>query len=559
MADMIPYLTLSAATLAVVISILVLLKIGKSPAPGEVMSADQIGQAVRGETDRLRKDVSEQSRELREETGNNIRGFQETIGRSFKDLGETLGSQTKTFGERLDDGIKRIEQRTDAIAKKLDADIGKMAEEANKNRDTLRHAIEAKLDEAASKGSEAAKQLREEIRATLTQFQETIVKIGSDQTKTQSVQSEALATRLSDSLHRFGTQQREALETVVKSVTALAEKQTLAQEDLRKSVEGRLDILRSENAAKLDEMRKTVDERLQTTLEKRLGDSFKLVSDQLEQVQRGLGEMQTLAVGVGDLKKVLTNVKTRGTWGEIQLGALLEQILAPDQFIPNAQCREGSAERVEFAIRLPGRDGENEVLLPIDAKFPQEDFERLVIASERADPVAVEEASNALETRVRGFAKSMSEKYINAPRTTDFAILFLPTEGLYAELLRRPGFFNKLQQDFHVTLTGPTTLTAVLNALQMGFRTLAIQKRSSEVWQVLGAIRTEFGKYGETVGKLKKQLETASNTIDSLGQRTRAMNRKLQDVQTLPEQEAQALLGLEGANAVSGADDDDEV
>ena len=460
--------------------------------------------------------------------------------------------------DRLDDGIKRIEQRTDAIAKKLDTDIEKLAEEANKNREILRQVIEAKLDDSASKGVAAAKQLREEVGAILAQFQETLIKTGGDQAKTQSVQAEALATRLSDSLHRFGAQQKDALETVVKSITALAEKQTLAQEDLRKSVEGRLDILRTENAAKLDEMRKTVDERLQTTLEKRLGDSFKLVSDQLEQVQRGLGEMQTLAVGVGDLKKVLSNVKTRGTWGEIQLGALLEQVLAPDQYIPNAQVKEGSGERVEFAIRLPGRDGENEVLLPIDAKFPQEDFERLILASERADPAAVEEASNALEARVRTFARTINEKYINSPRTTDFAILFLPTEGLYAELLRRPGFFNKLQQDFHVTLTGPTTLTAVLNALQMGFRTLAIQKRSSEVWQVLGAIRTEFGKYGETVTKLKKQLESAANTIDSLGQRTRAMNRKLQDVQTLPEQEAQTLLGLGDVANGNGNDESED-
>lgn len=554
MVDILLFIILGIAAIAALFAVLAFFRAGKGNV-ADALSSEQISSAVRAETDRLRKDMSDQSREAREEVGNTIRGFQETIARSFKDLGETLGTQTKSFGERLDDGIRKIELRTDTIAKKLDADIAKMAEDANKNRDLLRQAIEVKLDDYASKGAAAAKQLREEIGATLGQFQETITKTGSDQTKTQVAQAEALATRLSDSLHRFGIEQKGSLETVVNSITVLAEKQTLAQEDLRKSVENRLDILRTENAAKLDEMRKTVDERLQTTLEKRLGDSFKLVSDQLEQVQRGLGEMQNLAVGVGDLKKVLTNVKTRGTWGEIQLGALLEQILAPDQYMSNAQIKEGSAERVEFAVRLPGRDGENEVLLPIDAKFPQEDFERLVLAAERADPVAVEEASAALEARVRACARTICEKYINSPKTTDFAILFLPTEGLYAELLRRPGFFNKLQQEFHVTLTGPTTLTAVLNALQMGFRTLAIQKRSSEVWQVLGAIRTEFGKYGETVGKLKKQLESASNTIDSLGQRTRAMNRKLQDVQTLPEQEAQVLLGLGNSNSDDGDDE----
>lgn len=551
MSDIAPFLTL-AAVLAALFALLGFLKTRISPSS---LTSEQISQAVRDETDRLRKDVSDQSRELREEVGNSIRGFQETIGRSFKDLGDTFGIQTKGFGERLDESIKKIDLRIEAISKKLDEDIEAMAQEANMNRDILRQTIEAKLDDYGAKGALAAKDLREEVGRGLVQFQETLVKIGGDQTKTQVAQAEALANRLNDSLHRFGNLQKEALDAVVGTVTAVAEKQTQAQEDLRKAVEGRLDVLRSENATKLEEMRKTVDERLQTTLEKRLADSFKLVSDQLEQVQRGLGEMQNLAVGVGDLKKVLTNVKTRGTWGEMQLGALLEQILVPDQYIANAQVKEGSLERVEFAIRLPGRDGENEVLLPIDAKFPQEDFERLVLAQEKADLAAIEECSNALEARVKACAKTIHEKYINAPRTTDFAILFLPTESLYAEILRRPGFFNKLQQEFHVTLTGPTTLTAVLNALQMGFRTLAIQKRSSEVWQVLGAIRTEFSKYGETVHKLKKQLETATNTIDSLGQRTRVMNRKLQDVQSLPEGEVQALLGFDAINA----NDEDDI
>lgn len=557
MVGWLPFITLGVAIITTCLSVWIIFALRYKKDAIDPFFSEQIGQLVRAEADLLRRDMSEQSRELRDEVGHNSRGFQETIGRSFKDLGESLGNQTETFGERLDKGIKRIEEQTDKIEKKLDDDITKMAEEATSNRDALRRAIEEKLDGAAAKGAEATKELREEVKLTLKQFQETIDKGSGELKKAQSEQAEVLATRLGDSLDRFGARQKDALEAVVRSSTTLAEKQTAAQEDLRKSVENRLDTLRSENSAKLDEMRKTVDERLQTTLEKRLGDSFKLVSDQLEQVQRGLGEMQTLAVGVGDLKKVLTNVKTRGTWGEIQLGTLLEQILAPDQFIANAQCREGGAERVEFAVRLPGKDGGHEVLLPIDAKFPQEDFERLVVAAERADQTAVEEASNALETRVRGFAKSMSEKYINPPTTTDFAILFLPTEGLYAELLRRPGFFNKLQQDFHVTLTGPTTLTAVLNALQMGFRTLAIQKRSSEVWQVLSAIRTEFGKYGETVDKLKKQLETAANTIDHLGQRTRSMNRKLKDVQTLPDQEAQTLLGFAGQNVMTEGDDEE--
>jgi DNA recombination protein RmuC len=261
-------------------------------------------------------------------------------------------------------------------------------------------------------------------------------------------------------------------------------------------------------------------------------------------VHKGLGEMQTLATGVGDLKRVLTNVKTRGTWGEVQLGMLLEQFLLPDQYLKNAQVKEGSLERVEFAVRFPGRDDEKEVLLPIDAKFPQEDYERLVHAAERADAVAVEEASAALEARVKSFAKTISSKYVNPPVTTDFAILFLPTESLFAEVLRRPGLFEQLQRDCRVTLAGPTTLSAMLSAFQLGFHSLAIQKRSSEVWQVLGAVKAEFAQHGKVVDTLKKHLNAATNTIDKLGTRTRAMDRSLRTVATLPGAQAEALLQL---------------
>jgi DNA recombination protein RmuC len=283
---------------------------------------------------------------------------------------------------------------------------------------------------------------------------------------------------------------------------------------------------------------------LQSTLERRLTESFQVVQNQLDNVHKGLGEMQTLATGVGDLKRVLTNVKTRGTWGEVQLGMLLEQFLLPDQYLKNAQVKEGSLERVEFAVRFPGRHDEKEVLLPIDAKFPQEDYERLVHAAERADAIAVEVAAAALEARVKSFAKTVSDKYINPPMTTDFAILFLPTESLFAEVLRRPGLFEQLQRDCRVTLAGPTTLSAMLSAFQLGFRSLAIQKRSSEVWQILGAVKTEFAQHGRVVDTLKKQLNAATNTIDRLGTRTRAMSRSLRNVETLPGAEADALLQL---------------
>ncbi len=313
---------------------------------------------------------------------------------------------------------------------------------------------------------------------------------------------------------------------------------------LGQTVEMRLAKLQEDNGQRLEQMRQTVDEKLQGTLEKRLGESFKLVSERLEAVHKGLGEMQTLALGVGDLKKVLSNVKTRGIWGEVQLGNLLEQMLTQDQFMANAVCRPGSAERVEYVVRMPGRgDSEDEVWLPIDAKFPREDYERLLDAVDRADPLAVEEASRALETRVKQFAKDIAGKYIYPPRTTDFAILFLPTEGLYAELLRRPGLADQLQRDWRVNLCGPTTLGALLNSLQMGFRSLAIQQRSSEVWQVLGAVKTEFGKYGEVLDKVQKKLTEASNTIEEVSVRRRVIDRKLRSVDALDVGAAQLLLG----------------
>ncbi|HKR41824.1 MAG TPA: DNA recombination protein RmuC [Paraburkholderia sp.] len=318
--------------------------------------------------------------------------------------------------------------------------------------------------------------------------------------------------------------------------------------EVRATLEQRLKDIEANNAAKLEEMRRTVDEKLHATLEQRLGESFKLVSDRLEQVHRGLGEMQTLAAGVGDLKKVLTNVKTRGTWGEVQLEALLDQMLTPDQYAKNVATVPKSTERVEFAIRLPGRgvggaeQGEP-VWLPIDAKFPREDYERLIDAQERADVLAIEEAGRALEVRIRAEARTIAEKYVAPPHTTDFALLFLPTEGLYAEILRRPGLTDVLQRDYRVSVAGPTTLTALLNSLQMGFRTLAIERRSSEVWQVLGAVKTEFGKFGDVLARTKSQLETVTRSIEAAEVRTRAMNRKLRDVEALPGEVAANLLG----------------
>ncbi len=313
-------------------------------------------------------------------------------------------------------------------------------------------------------------------------------------------------------------------------------------EALRGAVEQRLDRIQKDSAEKLEQMRKTVDEKLHETLDKRLSDSFKTVSDRLEQVHKGLGEMQVLAAGVGDLKKVLSNVKNRGVLGEVQLAALLEQVLAREQYETNVATRPGSRERVEFAIKLPGAGGEGSVVwLPIDAKFPLEDYERLQQAQDAADPLAVEGAAKALEARIKLEAKSIVEKYVEPPATTDFALLYLPLEGLFAEVLRRPGLLDTLQREFRVTICGPTTLTALLNSLQMGFRTLAIEKRSSEVWMVLSSVKTEFGKFAEVLANTKRQLQSAANSIDQAEVRTRQIERKLRDVEILPGQEPERL------------------
>lgn len=354
---------------------------------------------------------------------------------------------------------------------------------------------------------------------------------------------QALAAQVS----QLGVLQGQQLESFASQLARLTQSNDQRFEQLRLAVETRLGAIQADNASKLEEMRRTVDEKLHATLEQRLGESFRLVSERLEQVHKGLGEMQTLAAGVGDLKKVLTNVKTRGTWGEVQLEALLEQVMTIEQYEKNVATRPGSSERVEFAIRLPGRDmvgaAALPVWLPIDAKFPVEDYQRLVEAQERADVILVEQAGRALEMRLRDEAKKIRDKYIEPPHTTDFAILYLPTEGLYAEALRRPGLADTLQRESRVSIAGPTTLTALLNSLQMGFRTLAIERRSSEVWSVLGAVKTEFGKFGDVLEATRKKLEQATKSIESAGVRTRQIERKLKGVEALSPTESQTRLG----------------
>ncbi len=423
--------------------------------------------------------------------------------------------------------------------------------------ETFSRLLREESDRIRQSGEEQGRHSRSEqsehLRAGFDQLQRLLGEGASrEEARSRALREEllkgvtVLGQTLSDSLRETGMRQKEVLEAMSASLASLADKNERTMDQLRQGIEGRLDALRTESQMKLDEMRRTVDEKLQTTLETRLGESFGRVAEQLERVHKSLGEMQTLATGVGDLKRVLTNVRSRGTFGEVQLGAVLEQFLSPEQYVKNAQVREHSQERVEFAIRLPGREADEEVLLPIDAKFPQEDYERLLEAMEKGDADGAAQASRDLEARIRGFARTIREKYIEPPRTTDFAILFLPTEGLYAEILRRPGLFEQLQREFHITLSGPTTLTAMLNALQMGFRSLAIERRSGEVWKILGAVRQEFGKYNEVVEGLARQLSTAASSVRKLGTRTRAMDKKLRDVERLPESEALKVLGEEG-------------
>jgi DNA recombination protein RmuC len=395
--------------------------------------------------------------------------------------------------------------------------------------------------------AESSQRARQELSQNLATFQQTLTQQGAEATRTQNTQIDAFGQQLAlmqktlaDTLH---TQLSSVGESTARRLAEMSDTNTRGMTAVRDALNQQLAQLQTTNSAKLDEMRATVDEKLQTTLQARLGESFKQVADRLEQVHKGLGEMQTLAQGVGDLKHLLTNVKTRGIFGEAQLASLLEQVFVPDQYAVQIATRPGSKNVVDFAIKLPGKSDTGAPLwLPIDAKFPNEDYERLLDAQGRADVLGAETAGKALELRIRLEAKSMVEKYVEPPYTTDFAILFLPTEGLYAEVLRRPGLMESLQRDHRVTLAGPTTLLAMLSSLQMGFRTLALEKRSSEVWQVLGAVKTEFEKFGGVLAKVKSQTQTVLNTLDNAETRSRALGRVLKKVDALPDTQAQALI-----------------
>jgi DNA recombination protein RmuC len=511
--------------------------------------------------ERTERVVKEEIAISRSELGTAARDQRQELSTAFKTLGDSVG-------QRINDVASLQKAQLEAFA----VELSKFTTESG-----------ARLDRARAESATGGKQLREEVVAILGAISEAIRNTVGELASTQRVQFEAFAAQLASFAKTSGEKldgsrtdaatdagrlreevvatlkgitdittktmgelanvQKGQLEAMASAIEKLAESNEKKLEAVRTTVEGQLQSMKSDNATQLEQMRLTVDEKLQGTLEKRLGESFKQVSERLEQVHKGLGEMQSLATGVGDLKKVLMNVKTRGTWGEVQLGALLEQVLSPDQWASNVSTKS-NAERVEFAVKLPGQGAERSeiVWLPIDAKFPVEDYQRLIEAQERADLEGIEIAGKELENRVRSCARDICEKYLAPPNTTDFGILYLPIEGLFAETIRRTGLIEGLQRNYRVIVAGPTTLWSILNSLQMGFRTLAIEKRTSEVWNLLAGVKTEWSKYGEVLDTVQKKLNQASDTIEKAKVRSRAIGRKLKDVQELPALEAKALL-----------------
>ncbi|AMP04012.1 rmuC family protein [Collimonas pratensis] len=473
---------LAVAAVIIVLQIVAILRSARGADP-----AQQLGQ-LQNDLQRHQQDQQDrgerQQRDLRGEVQTSAQNMRQEIGSNFGQLQQTLAAQMTSVATLQNNQIDTFAQQ-----------LVKLTETNAQQLDGMRLAM-----------NQQAQNSREEQ---------------------------------AQSLKRFG-------DTLNQTLAALTESNAQRMAEVRATLEARIKDLQTDNGLRLEEMRKTVDEKLHATLEQRLGESFKIVSDRLEKVHQGLGEMQQLAIGVGDLKRVLTNVKTRGTWGEVQLEMLLEQVLTPEQYAKNVETVPGSGERVEFAIKLPGNDdGGTPVWMPIDAKFPKEQYERLADAADRADAEGVALASRELERAVRLEAKTIAEKYLSPPLTTDFAILFLPTEGLYAEVMRRPGLADELQRLHRISIAGPSTLSALLNSLQMGFRTLALEKRSSEVWQVLGAVKTEFGKFGDVLAATKLTLERAAKNIDQAEVRSRQMARKLKSVEALPSEAAQRLLGKE--------------
>lgn len=495
-----------------------------------------------------RSDSSALEQALREEQ----RDGRGELREQLEGLARQQEARLENFARNLAELSTRTDQRLDQLREALGEDARKAREEAAGAQQRTGELLNQRLLDVRTQLENFGQQQDARIQAFGQQLAELTTRTDSH----MAALRETLVEDARKGRSEAGESQQRFADTLGLRLTELTQRNEQRIGEMRATLEQQLKALQDDNAAKLEQMRATVDEKLQSTLNTRLDSSFKLVSERLEQVQRGLGEMQQLATGVGDLKRVLSNVKTRGGWGEVQLDNILEQTLTAEQYARSVKVRPGSAEMVDFAVSLPGRgEYDQPVWLPIDAKFPREDYERLLDAQEQGDADAVKTASTQLERAIRVQAKSINEKYVCPPHTTDFAVMFLPTEGLYAEVIRRPGLVDQLQREHRIALAGPTTITALLNSLQMGFRTLAIEKRSSEVWQVLGAVKAEFGKFATVLEKTSSHLDKAQNSIKAAGVRTRAIERKLRGVETLSGGEAQALLGDLGEEP--GAADED--
>ena len=474
----------------------------------------KLAPAYREEAAQSRKEAADLAAQARDEQARTAKSQREELSAKFDAFGLQVKNNIADLGTHQQRSLKDFAER-----------LEKLTTSTEQKSDAFRESVEKKMDQ---------------VQNANTQHRAEQVKASQSQREELSAKFDAFSLQVKTNVADLGTHQQRSLKDFAERLEKLTSATEQKADALRLAIEKKLDQLQQSNEEKLEKMRQTVDEKLHKTLESRLGESFKIVSERLEKVHRGLGEMQELAAGVGDLKRVMTNVKTRGTWGEVLLGNLLEQVLTADQYEQNCKVRPRSEERVEYAVKLPGPDDDPSVhvYLPIDAKFPKETYERIVHAADAADVVALEQASKELEQVVLGFARDIRDKYIAPPHTTDFAILFVPTEGLYAELVRRPGLVDRLQRDCRVNLAGPTTLLSLLNALQMGFKTLAIQKRSGEVWKLLGGVKAEFSKFEDWIAAVQKKLHAASKEMDKAAVRTKQIHRKLAKVQELPAGDA---------------------
>jgi DNA recombination protein RmuC len=508
-----------------------------------ILETLHILQSDRGLLDRGMRDENSRNRQ---EQANEAQALRKEVVATLIAVGDSVGAKVSGVSQSND-------QKAELLRTALEQRLESFASESMRKIEGLTQSLTQSLPASSAL-------LREEVSARLSDLKNSLEVTMREAHRVQLSQTESVSgaiRTLESSVGQMQFQQQNAIDaklallgqSVLSTLTEISQLQKAEMQDLKATVDARLSTIQFENEKKLDQMRQTVDEKLQGTLEARLGESFRQVSERLEQVHSGLGEMKNLANGVGDLKRVLTNVKTRGTWGEVQLGAIIEQILAPEQFGRNV-ATSGTGERVEYAVKLPGRDlGGEPVWLPIEAKFPMEDYSRLMEASERADGDAAEKALRQLETTIRLCAKNLSERHLAPPFTTDFGVLFLPAEGLYAEAMRRSGFADAIQREYRVILAGPSTLAALLNALQMGFRTLAIQKRSSEVWETLASVKTEFSKYAQVLVIVKKKLSQAQDSIDKAETRTRAIQHTLRDVEGVDAPELPADTETEDAEA----------